>query len=471
MKNNLCDISLQKKASIAYMLASIMTKGLNYITLPIFTRILSVEDMGCVTTYTTWYTILYVIVTLSVTSGSINVAMVEFYKERSKYQASCLTLSTISALVYTVIYFVFHSIINKVTMLSTSLMVMQIVMFIFNPALDIWYARQRYEYKYKSVVIVSSLSTIMSVIFAIIILQNTKNNTNYDLASIRIISQNSVIAIFGIFFFVSIYTKAKCLFNKRMILFALQTSLPLIVHSLAKNILDASDRLMINKFCGNREAGIYGTVYSISLVALIVWSALNSSIIPYIFENLKCENYVIINKLSLKLLVGFGIVSLSVTLIAPEIIKFLTTSDYYEAIYIIPAITSGIFFTALYGLYGNFLLYKKKTMHIMFATVIATISNLILNYFGIRKYGYTVAAYTTLISFCILAMVQGIMCLCIYKRNIINVKKVCGISVLFVACCLLCNKLYNFLFIRYMILIVFILCMVFIYIRNKKVNY
>lgn len=472
MKDYWKGVSLQKKASFAYMFASIMSKGLNYLTLPIFTRILTVDDMGKVTTFNTWYTILYVVVTLSLTSGSINIAMMEYSDKRDKYQAVCLSLSTFSAVVFSIIYIIYWKWINNFTTLSTSLMIMQIALFFFNPALDSWYARQRYEYKYKLVVGISIISTVLSVVVAIVILNVAKKYGVENLGEIRIISQNSIIAIFGFGFFIKILKNGKCIFDKKMAVFALKTSVPLIIHSLAKNILDASDRLMINKYCGSEKAGIYGTVYSISLAALIVWSAINSSIIPYLFDRLREKDFITVDKVAEKVLILFGCVSSIITLIAPEILKILTTTDYYEAVYIIPAITAGVYMTALYGIYGNLLLYMKKTSQIMIATVIATLANLCMNYVGIKVYGYMAAAYTTLISFIILAFLQGVMCLKVYKRNVLNVKKIVMTTSCFICICLTCVRFYDYFIIRYILLsALIVICGIFLkkYMRKSNV--
>ena len=43
------------KASIAFFLSSLVTKGIAFITTPIFTRLLTAEEFGQVSLYYTWY--------------------------------------------------------------------------------------------------------------------------------------------------------------------------------------------------------------------------------------------------------------------------------------------------------------------------------------------------------------------------------------------------------------------------------
>lgn len=321
--------------------------------------------------------------------------------------------------------------------------------------------RERYEYKYKAVLCVSIAVSVLSAAVPISCISIARKYHKGNLADIRIIAQYSMVIIIGIFLYIYIMKKGKCIYDKRMIKFALSLSLPLIVHTLAKNILDTSDRLMIANMCGNSAAGIYGTVYSISMIALILWSAINNAVVPVVFEKLKEKEYKYVENLTIKILILFSMGSVLVTLIAPEILFILTTPEYYSAVHMIPAIATGIYFTAVYGIYGNMLLFAKKSLQIMFATSGAAIINIILNYFFIRQYGYMAAAYTTFISFAMLAFMQGKMQLRIYKEEVVSTKYVVGISVITMCSCLMCNFFYEYFWIRYIMIAIMIIILLF----------
>jgi len=457
-------LSLQSKATMAYLMASLVSKGISALTVPIFTRILSTSQIGITTTYSSWNAILYPIATLSLCSGSLNIAMMEFKEERDKYQAACLTLTTLSTITLLCIYILFSNFWDQFTTLSSPLMIVMLTSFIFSTALDLWFARQRYEYNYKGTVIISVSSVFLSTIVCIICVIIAKYNNFSNLGEIKIVSQTFVMMGFGIFFYFYIFIKGRCFYDKRMWIFGLKVSLPLIVHTLAKSILDMSDRLMIASICGQEAAGIYGTIYTISTMSLIIWSAINVAMIPFVFENLEDRAYKKINRTVMLVLSMYGIVSICITLAAPEIVQILATKEYYEAVYLIPPISAGIYLTALYNIYGNFLMFKKKTIHIMVATLITGILNLILNYIFIHTFGYAAAAYTTLFCFIILSIMQGIMQRRVYKENIIEDKKIFALSSVIVIVCLAVNFIYNFLILRYIIIV----CLIGILIVNRK---
>ena len=66
---------------------------------------------------------------------------------------------------------------------------------------------------------------------------------------------------------------------------------------------------------------------------------------------------------------------------------------------IIPRVVLSNFIIFAYTLYVNIEHYHKNTKGITFNTVIAAITNIILNLLLIPRYGYVAAAFTTLVSY------------------------------------------------------------------------
>lgn len=449
------------RASIAYTFSNLLSKGISIITVPLFTRIMSTSEVGISSTYSSWYAILYAVITLSLTSGSVNIAMLDYTGKRDQYESSVLTLSTISGSIFFIIYLFEKKAICDFTTLGDSIMVMLCLSMIINPALDLWYARQRYEYKYKSSVLVSTSLTILSAICALLAVIFFQRYSNTNLGMVKILSQGSVQLIFGLVAYLYILIKGKDFFDLSIWKYALKLSLPLIVHTLSKNILDLSDRLMISSMCGQSDAGIYGTLYSLASVSLLVWNAINASLIPTMFEKLNNKEYTSINFLLERVLVLFGVATVGITLLSPEILMIVTTPEYASAVYTMPALSAGIYMTALYNIYGNILLFKKKTLNIMIATSLAAGLNILLNYTFIGAYGYIAASYTTFISFVLLAVLQGIMVRIVFKKPILNDKRLFFISIAISVICMISNFLYNFTIIRYVLCAIIVFYVIF----------
>lgn len=443
-----------EKASLTYIVANILSKGVYFLTIPIFTRLLSTSEMGVTTTFSSWQTILYAVMSLGLVSGSFNVAMITYEKQRDQYMTNSLLLTSISAFVFLIFATLFGDRWEMLTGLPPSTMWIMSIYLFLQPAMDFWYARQRYENKYKAVFWVSVISTLSSTMISVLAVKIISEiNGIYNLGMVKIAAQFIVIFIFSLFFYIKIFQKGKIIFDKRMIRFSLCLSIPLVIHSLSKNILDISDRIMIANMCGQSKAGIYGIVYTISLMGLIVWNAINSAFVPEMFKNLNELKYVQTEEKIYKLIKAFGEISVVAVLFSPELIHILTTEEYYDAVILFPPLFASVFLTSIYNIYGNFLLYKKCTLYIMYATLIATIINIVSNYILIQILGYMVAAYTTLLATIVLVIGQGVMQKYTYEDEVINHKKIALYGIIGTMACLFSGLIFEMGILRYTIII------------------
>lgn len=456
------NISKGTKSSVAFAISSFISKGMGIISIPFFTRLLTAEEMGIYTTFISWQGILEVITTVGLLSGSFNVGLMTYENNRKDYLSWMLTLSSFFCLAYIGVVCIFRkSIINIMGLPFWIILYMLLYLFV-SPALNFWMLKERFEYKYKKVTIISVFSSIVSTILSILLIYFANQRcAQINLGYVRIIGSNIISLIICFIIYIYIMIQGKTHVNIIVWKNALKLSFPLMIHTLAKQILDLSDRTMIAKFCGNREVGIYGVLYSVSALSLILWNSINASLIPFIFNNLKREGTKgekEIKKVVIPLIVIYGGVCIGLTIVAPEIVQILATKEYYSAIYMMPPVAAGIYFTSLYNIYSNILLYYKKTKYIMIATVIAAVINLVLNYLLIPIFGFIAAAYTTLLAYIVLAVLQGLF----VRKARNNAKifddiKIVVVSGIITIICLLCNFLYEIIWLRYGLIIIILL--------------
>ena len=288
--------------------------------------------------------------------------------------------------------------------------------FLFAPARDFWLARQRYEYKYKLSGFVTMGSALIASLLSILtVIRLSKVDENL-VAEGRLYSNYLIIyGVSAVIWFCTML-KGKTFFNKEYWKLSLSLSLPLVGYSVASQILTVSDRMMISQMVGNSAVGIYSTLYTVSSLSLLVWQAVHSSFVPYIFRNIENGGDGI-KRVSSQLMTFYAAVAVLMTFLAPEIVRILATEEYCEAIYIMPPIAAGVFFTSFANLYSNIAVYYKKTKYVMYPAIIAAVSNLILNYIFIKIYGYMAAAYTTLFSYILFALFQGVWAKKICKEH------------------------------------------------------
>ena len=469
LKKLVSKIPVGVKASVIYTIASLLSRGMAIITVPIFTRLMPPDQIGVVNIFNSWQSMLSAFATLALTSGGYFVALKEFDSERDQYMSSVLTLTSLVALIMTAVYLTMPDTWNSQTGLNFTLFSFMLVGFFVKPATEFWLGRQRYEYNYKLAGSLSILSSILGTVISVIAVVYANSLDCKNLGEVRLYSGLFVTYTVAGVLWLYIMAKGRRFYDKQFWKLSLTLSIPLIGNSIASQILSVSDRTMIGRMVGNREVGLYSILYSGSSISLILWNAINSSFVPFLFENVgKKEKQADIKRISTQLLFAYGLGAVFITVVAPEIVKILATKEYYEAVYIMPPIAAGVFFTSVSNMYSNMLIYYKKTQYIMVSSIIAAIVNLVLNYYCIRIWGYEAAAYTTLIAYVILAVVQASQYRKIHfmvtgdnTSSVYEDRKIGLIAIAVVVLCMSCIKLYSYTELRYTVIAISIIASIY----------
>lgn len=461
------------KSAAVYTLATVFSRGLAIITVPIFTRIMSTEQIGIVNLYNSWYSMISVVATLSLTSGGFAVAMKEYETERDAYISSVLSLTSIISILIACFYFLFPEFCQNITGLSNELLLLMLVGFLVAPARDFWLARQRYEYKYKLAAFITILSAVMaSALSLFVVIKATSLKLN-QVAEYRLFANYFIIYGIALIIWITLMVKGKSYIRVDYWKYSLALSLPLVGYAISSQILNVSDRMMISKMVGNSAVGIYSTLYTVSSLSLMVWTAINASFVPYIYQNIDNKDNKI-KDISSLLLIFYALIAILLVLFAPEIVRVLAPSEYYESIYIMPPIAAGVFLTSVSNMYSNILVYLKSTKYIMYASVVAAMSNLILNFIFIRKYGYMAAAYTTLFSYILMTILLYLWAKKNYNNQLRKLDEVYDnlkifiLSVMTIVIAMLGLLVYGNMLVRYVIIGILLIISFFV---GKKVLY
>lgn len=457
IKTKYSSINIAVKAGLWFTICNLLQKGITMISMPIFTRILTTEQYGVVTLYQSWYSIISIIVTLNLAGSLINNGMVKYEDRRSEFISSMQGLSTCVTIVFFIIYLVSMNFWNNLFHLSTVFMLTMFIQLLFEPAYLFWAQRQRYEYRYKSLVAVTLALSVTSPILGLIAVIST----DYK-AEARVISFALVQICIGIIFYILQAIKGKKFFEKEFWLFAIKFNLPLIPHYLSQIILGQSDRIMIERLCGTDSAAIYGVAYNLATVMTLFINAINSSFVPTMYENMKNRNYVQIRKSADLICAFMTVVICFFMLLGPEAISIFATSEYKTAVWIFPPVAASIFFTYIYTLFINVEFYYEKTHYVMSVSIIGAILNLVLNYIFIPKYGFVAAGYTTVFCYALFALGHFVLHKIILKKQgiteqVFKSKRILIYSIIVLAFVAVSNVLYKFTLARYILIAVAVL--------------
>lgn len=412
IKKKMRNIPLTVKVSTSYAVCSIFQKSLSFITLPLFTRLLTTEQYGQYTIYSSWSGILMIFLTLNLGYGSFQTAMVKYENRRAEYitciQGICLLLSCI----FLVIYLPFRNLWNQLFELPTMIVLMMVSEIIFSTSTQLWMGKNRFEFKYKSVVAVTLLISILSPILAFILVSMMEEK-----GYARIVGYAGINILIGVIIFIINSRNGKKFYNREFWKYALGFNIPLLAYYLSQVIFNQSDRIMISHMTGTSDAAMYGVAYNLATILTFVLNAINGSYVPWMYGKIK-ENKGDDNKsISILLIILMGLMILCVIWFAPEIIIIMAGKQYEAAIYVVAPVAMSLLLLFYSQLFINVEFYYEEKKTLVYGSIGAAVLNIILNYILIPKFGFVAAGYTTLASYIVFALSN-----CYTMRNVLKKK-------------------------------------------------
>lgn len=440
------------KASLWFTVCSIVQKGIQFVTVPLFTRILTTEQYGQFSLYQSWLNIITILGTLNLFYGAFNNAMLKYENDRDKYISSMQGLSTLTSLGLLVLFVIDRAWWSDVLGLPEIVIWFLLIEILFYSSLQYWTMRQRFEYKYKTLVAVTLFIALLNPVLGLLLVRITAEK-----GIARIISVSIINILVGIVFYVLNAKRGKVFYVKEYWKFALVFNIPLIPHYLSSIVLAQSDRIMIEKMFGESYVAIYSVAYAIASLMAIVVNSVNASFVPWTYQKCQEKDYLSISKGANGLVLLVAIIVLLPVMFAPEAIWIMGTEEYYSAVWVIPPVALSTLMTFIYSLFANIEFYYEKTKFVMIGSCIAALTNIVLNIVFMPIFGFVAAGYTTLFCYIILAIMHYIFMIHIYMNEggneaIYDIKKICLLSVLLIVVTAIFMLLYEQMLIRYIII-------------------
>lgn len=446
---------LPLKVSFWYFFCMMITKGMAFFSMPIFTRILSTADYGLVCVYSSWQDMLGIFITFGLSNSIFNVGLVKYACDKNNFCSSMIGLLFVFFTLSSFLIIVFQDEIHNIIQLDAKYLYIMALSSLFVCVQNMWLLRERMEYNYRSMTVFMLISSFGQVVLSVILVMIMD-----DKAMGKIIGTTIVSFLLGIYCFAHVINGNYCFFKKKYWAFAVKYNFPMLPHFLAGIILSQVDRVMIQKMVGFSEAGIYTVAYSIAGVIYIFNNALVSSYNPWILKRLQSKCYDGISAVVNVIMFLYWIPMLLIILFAPEVMGLIAPSDYYDGIYIIPSVVCSMFFILLFNVFAPIEHFSLKTKFLGLASIVAALLNVLLNYIFINMFGYFAAGYTTLICYMIYALAHWCYmkkcCMDIIGAELFNDKIIFLMSIGIILVALLSVSVYKYNILRY-ICIIFIL--------------
>lgn len=382
-------------AGIWYTVGNMLIKGINFLSLPLFSRLLNTEEFGIYNVFVSYEAILYVIIGMAIHS-SIRSANIKFKGNINEYTSSVSIIYLVNAMIMLFIALIFNKQLSKLLAFDKLIIVLLIFYSLGSALLSLYNNYISLEYSYKKYLLVSFFNSVGNVCISLVLIL-TIFKKKRDIG--RIVGATSTICILAFFILCIMYKKAKPKINKSYWKFAVKYSIPIVPHGISQVLLAQFDRIMIRSIVGNAAAGIYSLAGNIMLILTIITDSISTAWSTWFYDQISENRIESINKRAKQLSFFFVVLTVGLLTISPELIIILGGKEHSAGQYVAIPMIVDAFILFIYNIIVSSEYYKNKTTYIMLGTMVAMVINLITNYVFISKYGFIAAAYTTLFSY------------------------------------------------------------------------
>lgn len=383
---------------IIYLIGTVLLNGISFLTIPIFTRVLSTSDFGITTIFQTWVAFFAVFIGCQV-SGSIATARVHKGAEQiDGYMKSIVVLSLVGAVVISSMCLLFIYNLTLFLQIDGKL-IPHLLIQAYGAACATLYSTYTIQTKKpKKNVIFSVVLAICTVTLNLVLILSFQEDKYLG----KIYSGTIVYIVVILYVLKRFINGQKTKVNLLDWKYSIGLSTPLIIHLLSNIVIGQSDRLFLKNLIGYEAAAIYSVSYNLGTLGMIFADVCNNVWSPWYLDNTKASNHARVNDAAKKYVMAVCGVFVIVMLVAPEVIKIMAPEEYWSGMSSLVIITASVFFQYLYRFPLAYEQFSRNLKWVAVCTICSALINMALNYLFIEFMGMVGAAVATFISYIIL---------------------------------------------------------------------
>lgn len=372
-----------------YFTATLLLKGIYFLTIPIFTSLLTPADYGILGIYTSLVSIFTVLIGLNFDSATIRY----FYEDQDDYEdfiRSVYWFVTVIGVFCIVLIYIFRNAIAIYFNVEEDIVLYAVLVPFFNHSFMMYLSTmqaKRQSKRYSQLVLLQRLSSLALTILVIYLMTNDRY--------LGRIYMELLTAGISFLLFLRYFGK-KYTFHWRYIKYAANIAIPLIPHVLSSFIMSYFARIIINKVDGSASAGIFSLADDVGAIMMVVSMSFNKSWTPIFYQKMNDNDVIGIRKQSARIIKYTALIAVFLIFFSREIVLLVANDRYLAALAIVPPIILGKAFGPLYTIYSHVTDYYKKMIAISITTIAVGIFNIFLNSIFIPEYGVIAGAYTSM---------------------------------------------------------------------------
>ena len=398
-----------------YLAGNFMVQGLAFVSIPILTRMLNPDDYGMIAVFTSMVAIFSILLGLNF-HGSINRKYYEQDDSFGEFIYSTTRFIFLFALAGVGLAVIFSSSITAFFEAPKLVFLLAVGVSFFSIFGNMYFSYLQASMQSRRFAILSFVQAFAILLLGVglILWMSEKRYLG------KLFANLAVVLAFFVFSIFQLRKLEKPKWAVGHVRYAMHLGVPLIPHTLSHFVLSSFDRIIINQLKDAAQAGLYSLAYNVGSLLMVVIGGLNSAWVPILFKNLNEGKYDSIQRKSDIYAVVIIFCGFCISIFAQEVVMVMASPQYYAALHIIPVIVLSSVFIFLYQLCVNYTFYVKKNIWISINTLVCGGLNIGLNYLFIPEYGYSAAAWTTLISYILLFLLNYFTARYFMKENMMK---------------------------------------------------
>jgi len=382
--------------SAVYSISGLLSKGISFFLIPLYTSVLSPSDYGLLDIY-----LIFSNVVIMTFGFEITQALARYYTSDSDIFKKKLMVSTslwfmlFSYLVFVVIVLLYN--IKFSSLIFGEVRFTTLVWGIFYTASYAFYNffqnLLRWQLRPKSYLLVSVLYSVLTALFGVYFAYYSIEGLNGFIKSMFF---SSLISSFFAFFLVNDLIVFR--FNFKVLSTLLKFSIPLIPGGIAVWANNYADRFMLRELSSLEEVGLFGIAFRLSGLILLLMSGFQTAFSPLMYSNYSNNDSrnsfsIIFNAYVALLLFLYTFL----IFFSNDILDLLTQPEFIRAsdavVFLIPSIILSQLYVFVPGIF-----IAGKTYYVMIFNLIGLILNIFGNYILVPHYGFVGASVSTFVS-------------------------------------------------------------------------
>jgi len=179
--------------------------------------------------------------------------------------------------------------------------------------------------------------------------------------------------------------------------------LPLVPHNVAHWVLNLSDRLVIAPFVTPAELGLYALAFQVAQIVQLFGISINDALMPFLLNRASDPQApAVFSQVSRFFAFGIGALTVIVSASAVPVVRVLAPPAYAPAAEMVAPMAAGYLFLALYYIPRHFLFIAGRSGVIALASAGAAAANIVWNLVVTPRLGIGAAAWGTCVSYVLL---------------------------------------------------------------------